>query len=763
MKDISSVLEQRLNSSPIKKRRKFRAFKDVFARYGIAAGGMGVIVAITLIFFYLLYEVVPLFKDATLETSNSFSLPSELATNQNLALITEEQNEQAGVLTKNGQLVFFSTQDGQERTRYPLPLGNATITSIKEKTPSDTNLMVGLSNGEVVAVNTRFQVEYNQQGERGGIKPTVTPLFNTTPFQLDPLKRAIHQVTYQKLHDGFLVAGLVKQGEVLLSKIEQRTNFISGATVETIKSLNFPSVSPSQAHYERLLIAPEARYIFALTTSGQLDVYNAQNLNAIALDHSVQLVTANQKITQLIFQLGQQSLLIGDNQGQISQWFMVRNEHNQQRLTHIRTLKLGDAPIDFLEAEQRRKGFVAIDTTGRVGIFNTTAEKKAIDLQLLNDSKPTLISISPRASMLLLQDDQGVVHNFSIDNKHPETSLKSLWGKVWYEGYEEPEYTWQSSSASTEFEPKFSLTPLAFGTLKAAFYAMLLSVPLAVCGAMYTAYFMAPAVRNKVKPVIELMEALPTVILGFFAGLFLAPFMESHLTGVFALLLVMPLGILTFAFVWAQLPSKIRHFIPENWHLVLVIPLVVFLSWFSFTMSQPLEIWFFAGDMRNWLTNDLGIPFDQRNAMVVGFAMGFAVIPTIYSIAEDALYGVPKSLSHGSLALGATTWQTMVRVVLPTASPGIFSAVMIGMGRAVGETMIVLMATGNTAIMNANIFEGMRTLAANIAVEMGESAIGSSHYRVLFLAALVLFLFTFVVNTLAEVVRQRMRKKYSTL
>ena len=331
--------------------------------------------------------------------------------------------------------------------------------------------------------------------------------------------------------------------------------------------------------------------------------------------------------------------------------------------------------------------------------------------------------------MLLVQDTQGVFQRYAIDNPHPETSMKSLWGKVWYEGYSEPEYTWQSSSASNELEPKFSLTPLAFGTLKAAFYAMLLSVPLAVCGAMYTAYFMAPAVRRKIKPVIELMEALPTVILGFFAGLFLAPFMESHLPGVFTVLLILPLGIVTFAFAWAQLPARIRDLIPEGWHVVILIPLVVVLAWLSFSLSQPMELLFFHGDMRNWLSNDLGIDFDQRNAMVVGFAMGFAVIPTIYSIAEDALFGVPKSLSHGSLALGATPWQTVVKVVLPTASPGIFSAVMIGMGRAVGETMIVLMATGNTPIMNANIFEGMRTLAANIAVELSESAMASRQYR----------------------------------
>ena len=161
--------------------------------------------------------------------------------------------------------------------------------------------------------------------------------------------------------------------------------------------------------------------------------------------------------------------------------------------------------------------------------------------------------------------------------------------------------------------------------------------------------------------------------------------------------------------------------------------------------------------------SDIRIAFDQRNALVVGVAMGFAVIPTIFSIAEDAIFSVPKHLSYGSLALGATPWQSLVGVVMPTASPGIFSALMIGMGRAVGETMIVLMATGNTPIMDANIFEGMRTLAANIAVEIGETEVDSSHYRVLFLAAFVLFMFTFVVNTVAETVRQRLRQRYGNL
>lgn len=758
MQDISSQLEQELNSPRMRMRRKFRALKDTVARRAIALGGWSVIVAITLIFFYLMYEVMPLFKSATIKHDSSFTLHESVGSSNILTIFSEEQNEIAALLTDGGQLLFIDAQNGAPLSQQQLPLDDAQISSVKVKTPGDDTLLLGLSNGTAIAASTTFKVKFNEQGERLGVEPSVTQLFNGKAIQLDPQQRPLNFITEQTSPDGKLLAALVDDGQVVMSLLRQKTNFITGEVQESLEPIQFPSNTP----YQRILIASDHHYTFALRSSGRLDVYDSRNLSNIELMHTLPVVEPGQQVTQMVFQLAQQSLLVGDSQGQITQFFMVRDAHNQQQLTKIRTLKLGDAPIKILEAEHRRKGFVAIDGTGRVGVFNTTAEKTAIDVPLLADA-PRLAALAPRASMLLVQDAQGVFQRYTIDNPHPETSLKSLWGKVWYEGYSEPEYTWQSSSASNEFEPKFSLTPLAFGTLKAAFYAMLLSIPLAVCGAMYTAYFMAPTVRNKIKPVIELMEALPTVILGFFAGLFLAPFMESHLPGVFAILLILPLGIITFGFLWAQLPATVRYLIPDGWHVVLLVPLVVLLAWLSFSLSQPMELLFFQGDMRNWLSNDLGINFDQRNAMVVGFAMGFAVIPTIYSIAEDALFGVPKSLSHGSLALGATPWQTLVKVVLPTASPGIFSAVMIGMGRAVGETMIVLMATGNTPIMNANIFEGMRTLAANIAVEMGESALGSSHYRVLFLAALVLFLFTFVVNTLADVVRQRLRKKYSTL
>ena len=167
-----------------------------------------------------------------------------------------------------------------------------------------------------------------------------------------------------------------------------------------------------------------------------------------------------------------------------------------------------------------------------------------------------------------------------------------------------------------------------------------------------------------------------------------------------------------------------------------------------------------AGGFKQWLFDRFGARYDQRNCIVIAFALGFAVIPIIFTIAEDALSNVPGSLKAASLALGASRWQTVWRVILPSASPGIFAGIMIGFGRAVGETMIVLMATGNTAIIDGSIFNGMRPLSANIAVEIPEAPVGGSLYRILFFSAVLLFLLTFALNTAAELVRQRLRKKY---
>jgi len=191
------------------------------------------------------------------------------------------------------------------------------------------------------------------------------------------------------------------------------------------------------------------------------------------------------------------------------------------------------------------------------------------------------------------------------------------------------------------------------------------------------------------------------------------------------------------------------------------MPVIVGAVLFCLGLNAQIESLLFGSDYKSWLTNVFGVRYDQRNALVVGFAMGFAIIPIIFSISEEALSSVPRNLIAGSLALGATPWQTLARLVFVSASPGIFSALMIGFGRAVGETMIVLMATGNTPIMDWSLFDGFRTLSANIAVEIPEAPHGGTLYRTLFMAATLLFVITFFLNTGAEIIRQRLRKKYS--
>jgi phosphate transport system permease protein len=292
---------------------------------------------------------------------------------------------------------------------------------------------------------------------------------------------------------------------------------------------------------------------------------------------------------------------------------------------------------------------------------------------------------------------------------------------------------------------------------------MLLATPLAIGGAIYTAYCMAPGWRRRIKPIIELMAAIPSVVLGLIAALWLAPFLLTHLAAILLLIVLLPISILLFAFGWERMPQRLRFLLPEGWHVIPLLGVIPLVTWLAFPLAQWLEAWLFDGQLVLWLGHQVGIRYELRNALVVGIAMGFAIIPTLFSLTEEAIHAVPRHLSNGALALGATPWQALIWMILPAASAGIFSALMIGFGRAIGETMIVLMVTGNTPIMEFNLFEGMRTLAANIAIEMPQSTVGSSHYRILFLTALLLFLFTLVINTLAELIRQQLRRRYRAL
>ena len=307
------------------------------------------------------------------------------------------------------------------------------------------------------------------------------------------------------------------------------------------------------------------------------------------------------------------------------------------------------------------------------------------------------------------------------------------------------------------------LSPLAWGTLKAALAAMLFATPIALGAAIYSALFMSARLRSRLKPALELMEAVPGVVVGFIAGLVLAPWVERHLASALLLIVWLPLSAVLAGVLWHLAATRLRQRLPHSWAGLWLIPWLAFMVVVALWLAPWLEHHLLGGDLRRLLDQRYGMDYATRNALIVGIAMGFAVIPSIYALAEDALADIPTTLMEGAQALGASRWQALRKVALPTAGPGIFSAVMIGAGRAVGETMIVLMASGNTALFSASPFEGLRSLSAAIAIELPEATPGGLTYHLLILAALALFIFTFLVNTLAEVVRQRLRRRYHRL
>jgi phosphate transport system permease protein len=741
------------NTPALQRKRRLRALKDRLTKWYVLVGGLAVLATITLIFFYLAYVVLPLFSGAEL-TEREAQTPAWLQhAGKPLLLAIEEQNQIGLRISDQAEAVFFTLASGAELKRVSLPIpAGAAMVSLQQGLPGSGLLVAGLSDGRALVFRHSYKVSYPD--DKKTITPEIEYPYGEAPYLLDEKARPLEHVNVSAA-DGQLLLAASTGSELHLLQLSESENMMTGEIEREQQRIALPQLAePIKALY----IDVQSNWLFVLNGRAHLDVFNLRKrtLNGryeLAQDASTE-VTASSQL------LGGISLLIGDSRGGIAQWFMARDADDEQRLKHIRDFQLGAAAITQIAPEERRKGFLALNASGELGVFHSTAHRTLLIEPVAKGSD--IFALSPRANRVLVEEGNQLLP-FRLENEHPEISWSSLWSKVWYESYPEPMHIWQSTAATVDFEPKMSLAPLTFGTLKAAFYAMLLAAPLAIAAAIYTAYFMAPGMRRKVKPVIELMEALPTVILGFFAGLFLAPYVEAHLPGIFSLLLLTPLGILLAGFLWTRLPERLRQRVPDGSEAAILLPVVLLIGWFALGMSPLLESWFFGGNMRMWISNDLGIHFDQRNALIVGLAMGFAVIPNIYSIAEDAVFSVPRSLTLGSLALGATAWQTLTRVVILTASPGIFSALMIGMGRAVGETMIVLMATGNTPIMDANLFEGMRTLAANVAVEMPESEVGGSHYRVLFLSALVLLTFTFVMNTLAEIIRQRLRGKYASL
>jgi phosphate transport system permease protein len=307
-------------------------------------------------------------------------------------------------------------------------------------------------------------------------------------------------------------------------------------------------------------------------------------------------------------------------------------------------------------------------------------KKKSRSLEFVGEKVITITAFSAIIAILLIfififKESVPVFTNPQVQNEAGVNKL--TFKQVYYEG-RPAEWKWQPNSEV----PKYSLMPLLIGTLKATLVAMLIAIPLGVGAAIYSSEFALKRLREFIKPIIELLAGIPSVVLGFFA---------------------------------------------------LII------------MATALQKMF-------------GLTF-RLNALNAGIALGLAVVPIIFTIAEDAMTSVSGSLREASMALGASPWQVSFTIILPAAVPGIGAGIVLGFGRAIGETMIVLMASGNAAIISASLTDSIRTLSATIAAEMAEVVFGSPHYNVLFLIGTLLFALTFLTNLGGEVILTRLKRR----
>ncbi|MCH5376952.1 MAG: ABC transporter permease subunit, partial [Planctomycetes bacterium] len=607
------------------------------------------------------------------------------------------------------------------------------------------------------------------------------------------------------------------EGRLLFCRLAEKDNMLTGAVSLEHREFEVPLEPVAGAEVQSVQLGNRAQNLFVAWSDGRLLRYDMRDPRAARPAEVVDVVPDDAaKLTVCRFILARETLICGDSSGGVRAWFRVRESVGEDdrdeepagghdddaqatasryAMVMVHDLGTSGTAVRSLGVSQRSRIIAVGYEDGSLRVFHVTTEQQLLETSVGSHEPVERTLVAAKDNGLFALSGQSL-WRCDFDPLHPEATLASLFAPVWYEGYDRPRHIWQSSFAGVASEMKLGMQPLVFGTLKATFYSMLLGAPLALLAAIYTSEFLSARSRSRIKPVIEMMASLPSVVLGFLAALVFAPLVEHFVPSILCALVTVPLSFLLGAQLWQLIPYRtaLRH---ARLRLV-AMSLAMFAGFLAAgLLGPPAERFLFAGDIRLWLDGQIGdgigawmfvmLPlsgvltlfvvtlyvnpwlrsksrslsraqfawinlgkfvagtacmaalayglsfvltvlgldprgtyidtFEQRNALVVGFVMGLAIIPIIYTIADDALSTVPSHLRSGSLGCGATPWQTTWRVVIPTAMSGLFSALMIGLGRAVGETMIVLMAGGNTPIIDWNVFNGFRTLAANIMVE----------------------------------------------
>jgi phosphate transport system permease protein len=838
---------------------------DGIARGLITLGGIGTIVAVLLVGVFLLTVALPLFQPARARLRATAPLPPDELP---FCLGIDDTGSVAWLVSpRDGVLEMVGLADGGSISRLAGDVSGLAEAAVIRVLPAGQHAVVGFADGTFRSGRIGFDSQFVDpdglpaaaaglargaaaadaaaavvRSQAGQYSRVALVCELGAPCRAGDVTILDADVT--PLDGGRLVAALDADGRVRLEAVKERRNLLTDEILTTSAGSTIEPVAGFTPRFVRLSELGDKLFLFA--TDGSARRYVIRDIEAPEAMETFRTTPAGTGLSAVERLFGGVALAVADATGAIRIVFPSRGapEPAADGLAMITAREFpaggsggtaSDRTVTALAASPRSRLFAAADAGGGVRLLHATTG--ATVLRLAASDPASRLGIAPRENRLVAVAREALTA-WDIAPGYPDVSFATLLRPVWYENYPRPTQAWETTGHES-FEPKYGLVPLIFGTIKATLYAMLFATPLAILAAIYSSQFLHPRWRARIKPTIELMAGLPSVVLGFVAGLVFAPFIEQAVMPVIGGLFIVPLTLLAGAHLWQLLPSGWRTR-AAPWRLPVVGLLALPAGVLAAREAAPLvEALLFQGDFRGWLDGRGGSGFGgwvialvppcgvavaafvgrsvnpwlreasggwserqaglaslavficgaaatvalacaaavffdavrldtrgglfgtyvQRNALVVGIGMSFAIIPLIFTIADDALTSVPDHLRSASLGAGATPWQTAVRVIVPAAASGLFSAVMIGLGRAVGETMIVLMAAGNTPILDWNLFNGFQTLSAAIATELPEAARGTAHYRVLFLAALALFAITFVVNTVAELVRQRFRRR----
>jgi phosphate transport system permease protein len=865
---------------------------DTFAGIVVRSGGLLVIVAVVGILLFLVKTVWPLFRGAEVrETPIAGRVPVE---GPPRVLAIDEYRLLAAAVGDAPEVVVFRADTTEVVARFAIPSLEQARVSTARLSVRSNDLVVGTTDGRLAMLRLSFSSDYVIGAEADALRARV-PVGKTVTdgesvverrqggtlqrvrcvieprgtFHSPSLSGAIVAAGSSTLDDARVVAAVAADGS---AHIIRGTSGGDGAGAEWREEAITVVGTTVPAGLVAAFVDEELRTAWFASRAGALMRVDLSTSPAAVREVRLTARGDGSKLTAVEPLIGDRSIVLADDRGRVSVWSPSPLDATRvgsdadpgdgRVIERLHEFELHGSPVTVAQACSTRRTVYLGHADGSVTVVYAVNERVLARINAFQ-GPVSAIAVGPRDDGILVAGPGSAFRGFDVSAPHPEVSFGYLFTPVHYEGYGKPQYLYQSSSSSDEAEPKLSLWPLVFGTLKATLYAMLFALPLSLLGALYTSQFMHPKIRSVVKPTVEVMASLPSVVLGFLAALVIAPAVADVVPGVFAAIFALFVVGFGVGCVWYLVPSDLRNGLGSGPRLLIAAMLVAATGWVciattpwverqlfevvtkdgavvaSFTrwmrvgkdaahadgtvasglpllrlglfvlgstlgamllpralaipvrggraiaisvqtlvyavvpglvlalLAPLVERFLFGGNFRWFLvsTDDPshGVVFDIRNSLVVGIAMGFAVIPIIYTIAEDALSAIPQTLRSAALGCGASPWQAATRVILPAAIPGIFSAVMIGIGRAIGETMIVLMAAGGTPILDWSIFNGLRSLSANIATEMAEAPADSTLFRVLFLSGLILFALTFILNTLAEMVRIRFRKKFKGL